>query len=323
MFRFGFLLFWIAALTFSVLAEGKKYGLFVGISDYKSDLLNLPSSINDATGMCNVFSPNCNTGDAELLLDKEATRDNILNGIRTFQAKVSKGDLFLFYYSGHGVLFPDRGSEMADESFNVVIESPDQKPQKPKKSEQITYDTALVPYDSNDGTGKRQWKNLILDDELFSEFVQFTNKGARVVVVSDSCNSGGLAKSLFKPLGNQKFMDLKSAIGVDEKDIQTASIRKESHPEDNLNGLYLLIAASEERSPAYSQNPSEKINSLFTYFLIKKILEYKSAKKIFTCQDVLTGVKPEVEKSAKANGSVQTPMIDTRFYNGSLDTAIF
>ncbi|HUR05885.1 MAG TPA: caspase family protein, partial [Nonomuraea sp.] len=92
-----------------------------------------------------------------VLLTADATADNIAQAIRTAAATLGDGDIFWITYSGHGGYLPDTGGD-----------EPDKR------------DETWVVYD-------RQ----MLDDELYREYGAFA-PGMRVVVVSDSCFSGGI-----------------------------------------------------------------------------------------------------------------------------------
>ena len=90
-----------------------------------------------------------------VLKTTEATSSNVLNGIRTAASKLKSGDIFVFYYSGHGSQQPDVNGDELD-----------------------GHDETLVLYD-------RQ----ITDDHLNEVWPEFSD-GVRIVMVSDSCNSG-------------------------------------------------------------------------------------------------------------------------------------
>lgn len=312
-----------------VSAQGNKYGVFVGIGEYKTDIGKLPSSPKDARNVCKVFSADCGTGNTKLLLDKEATRQNILNSIIFYQNKVKKGDLFVFYYSGHGTLFPDRLSEELDEKFTIKFPGT-------RKTDKKLYDSALVPFDSNQTTSGKRWRNLILDDELYRLFAEFTRKGARVVFISDSCHSGGQAKGglgneekVNPKLGAPKFINLKTAIGLEEKEIKKEEKEEKEmqpvvKPETLLNGSYLLVASSAENELSYSQNPDTGTeNSLFTYCLLKVFEDFRKKNKKVKFTDILSEVKPMVVKFAKDNEVSQTPFIEQKYFKGDLNLSLF
>jgi hypothetical protein len=319
----------IFLLPGTAFSKGNKYGMFVGIGKYSNGLSVLRSSVNDATAMCQAFSAECDNGNSTLLLDENATRENILRTFQIYTKKAVRGDLFVFYYSGHGTRFPDRLSLEADEK-------PDQKSgsdnEKGNSDQTEKFDSALIPIDSARNTDKRNWGNLILDDELYRIFAQFTQKEVRVVFISDSCYSGGQAKSLdfankkSKELGPAKFSDWKDAVGIkDESELKVSILeQKEFQPDSSLNNLYILIASSGKDEPSYSKNPKTGFKmSAFTHFFLETLNFCKSEKQDFTYSILEKYAFPKVSKFIENHGKEQLPVIDTSFYKVSLEVPIF
>ena len=89
------------------------------------------------------------------LLTPAATADAILDSLDNASKKFKSGDTFVFYFSGHGGQKPDQNSDEMDGQ-----------------------DETLVAYDRE-----------IIDDELNAIWQKF-RKGVRIVMISDSCNSG-------------------------------------------------------------------------------------------------------------------------------------
>ena len=96
--------------------------------------------------------------EVKALLTREATAKNILDGIRESIARLEKGDIFVFYFSGHGGQTLELKDGYEDEKDGL--------------------DETLIAYDRR-----------IIDDELNEIWCQAV-EGARLVMVSDSCNSG-------------------------------------------------------------------------------------------------------------------------------------
>lgn len=91
-----------------------------------------------------------------VLKTAEATSLNVLQGLRSAAQAMKHGDIFVFYYSGHGGQQPDySGDETVDGA-----------------------DETLMLYDRE-----------LIDDELDEIWKSF-KPGVRIVMVSDSCNSG-------------------------------------------------------------------------------------------------------------------------------------
>lgn len=86
---------------------------------------------------------------------KEATAGKILDALKKAASTCKAGDLFVFYYSGHGGQIPDTNGDEADGK-----------------------DEILVCYDKD-----------IIDDELDEIWKSFA-KNVRIVMLSDSCHSG-------------------------------------------------------------------------------------------------------------------------------------
>jgi hypothetical protein len=98
---------------------------------------------------------------ASTLLTQRATVSNVSGAIKDAAAKLKEGDIFFLTYSGHGGQVPDAN---ADE--------PDGK------------DETWCLYD-----------RMLIDDELAVLWAEF-RAGVRILVLSDSCHSGTVTKSL-------------------------------------------------------------------------------------------------------------------------------
>lgn len=329
-----FALLFLIPLT--VFSKVNKYGVFVGVGKYpkETSLRTLSSSVRDATEICKAFAANCGEGYTELILDEKATRRNIIQSISKYQITAKEGDLFVFYYSGHGTLFPDRLSEELDEKITLKTFIKTGKKQATSKPEK--YDAAIIPYDSVSNSDNKLWRNLILDDELYRLFAGFTKNGVRVVFISDSCYSGGQAKGLefankntkeiINELGEPKFLDWKVAIGVKgENDLNKEMLKQiEFKPDPSLEDRYIMVASSDEYEPSFARNPDTGLEmSLFTYYFLKIFNEYKESKKLFTFETILKEIKPKVEAYVKKYKESQTPKIDTSFYKRNLNISVF
>ena len=106
------------------------------------------------------------------LTTKEATRNNVKNAILDASKELKCGDIMVVYYSGHGGKVPN-------------VPSP--------------YD---IEYDNIDETWCL-WDAQLLDDELRNLWAGF-EKGVRIVLLSDSCHSGTIAKAPISLEDNQE-----------------------------------------------------------------------------------------------------------------------
>ncbi len=165
---------------------GRTYGVFVGISDYPDDGPgDLDFTADDARllyqGMQAVgMSPD----DGRLLVDADATSDNFIAALSDLSAQVGADDRLVIFYSGHGGRVDSADVEAAD---------PD------------GYDETLALYD-------RQ----LTDDELATLLDDV--HGGTVLLVLDSCFSGGFSKDVISRPGRMGLFssheDVTSAVAT-------------------------------------------------------------------------------------------------------------
>ncbi len=93
-----------------------------------------------------------------MLKTAQATSANVLQALRSVTNSLFADDIFVFYYSGHGGQQPDADSLIKDEMDGQ--------------------DETLVAFDRE-----------IIDDELNDIWLSVT-EGTRLLMISDSCNSG-------------------------------------------------------------------------------------------------------------------------------------
>jgi hypothetical protein len=98
---------------------------------------------------------------ARALKSEKATRETVTGAIREAAAELGAGDFFFLSYSGHGGTIPDVDGDEADH-----------------------VDETWCLYDGE-----------LLDDELGILWADFA-EGVRILVVSDSCHSGTMLKSV-------------------------------------------------------------------------------------------------------------------------------
>jgi hypothetical protein len=137
------------------------------------NIKNLSGCINDVEAVKGIlisrfyFKPE----NIHVLIDEEATRDNILSGIKTYLIKeAAPGDVCVFYFAGHG-------SRVRNSKSN----EPDKK------------DETLVPAD---------WyrNGDIRDKELKKLFNRILDKEANLTVIVDACHSGSISRGIPVPL---------------------------------------------------------------------------------------------------------------------------
>ena len=139
----------------------RKFAIVIGIGNYPGHPLNY--TVDDANSFAAVLTANgFSIGDVRLKTDDAATKDALAADLLALAAVMSPDDLFVFYYSGHGTVYPYQG---VDREW-------------------------ILPSQSIDGSGFFVPAKAIYDSEL-GEMLSVLPTRRRVVIL-DSCNSGGL-----------------------------------------------------------------------------------------------------------------------------------
>lgn len=142
-----------------------KHALCIGINDYPGTDSDLAGCVNDANDWAAALAKR---GFAVTrLLDGQATGKAMRRAIAKTLAGAAAGDLVVLQFSGHGSFVPDTSGDEPDGT-----------------------DECLCPHDV-------ETNGPLPDDELF-ELYQARPAGARLVVISDSCHSGTVAR--FAPI---------------------------------------------------------------------------------------------------------------------------
>ncbi len=142
-----------------------KKAFCVGINDYPIDGADLKGCVNDAQQWASLLTDHFDfpPSDVRVMTDSQATKANILGGLKDLLAGASSGDVLVFTNSSHGSQIPDTSGD------------------------EPTYDEVMCPYDIRD--------NALVDDELRELFAGLP-KGIRLTVISDSCHSGTVTRAL-------------------------------------------------------------------------------------------------------------------------------
>lgn len=138
-----------------------KRSLHIGINNYPGTGNDLNGCVNDANDWQDALD--ARGFKTTMLLDAMATKANMREAIIDIVSETGRDDIAVITFSGHGSWVPD---ENGDE--------PDGR------------DEALCPYDIHMG-------EILTDDELYAILCE-RERGARIIVISDSCHSGSVAR---------------------------------------------------------------------------------------------------------------------------------
>lgn len=220
MLPFGTRAILAAGLCIVVLAAGaapRRRALLVGINDYEPQepktltgrrLSNLEGAVNDVALMRDLLLSVYKLKAEEIIVltNQAAGRAAILNAIdKQLVDRAQKGDVLLFYFSGHG-----------SQVRNSLSSEPDR------------LDESIVPADARDGAPD------IRDKELRRRFRPALDRGARLTVILDSCHSGSGVR------GSPRAAKARFAL-PDEQDVKDA----DRGPTLEDGGALILSAAQD------------------------------------------------------------------------------
>ena len=160
------------------LTAQNKHALIIGINDYYEDnavksKISLKGSVNDANAMrqllVNKFG--FKTANIDTIYNAAATRDNIIKGLENKIKQCKKGDMMVFYYSGHG----------------LYLKNAEQKKDSIKRGlSQAMLTSDLYSY-------RDHFKCFLRDYTLKTYFNYFVDKQVTLTTIFDCCYSGNLA----------------------------------------------------------------------------------------------------------------------------------
>jgi metacaspase-1 len=257
-----------------------KKALCVGINDYPYGEDNdLKGCVNDARDWATLLQTRYDFTDVKVLLDAEATKANLLAGLKDLLAGAQAGDVLVFTNAAHGTYLAEQGGD------------------------EPLYDEALCPYDVEDG-------KLIVDDELRELFANLS-KGVRLTVISDSCHSGSVTRARLGDTPDQRrnrFLhpSLRGGRVLTPTELHRAGKQKEKHPESKMNEI--LLSGCKANQTSADAFIAGGFHGAMTYHAIKVITEanYK-----LTYADLHARLLPTLEEA----GYEQIPQLEGKTAN--------
>ncbi len=166
------------------------FALLVGIDDYPIGVPKLKGCRLDVDRMENYLATQFENPHIRTLVNREAKRQNLIDGFREHLAQAEKGDAILFYFAGHGSHQPT-AIEFQEFFTNGNEET-------------------LVCFDSRSVNGKD-----LVDKELAVLFHELEATEAHIIAIFDCCHSGGITRKTDKMSGiarmappNEELRDL-------------------------------------------------------------------------------------------------------------------
>jgi hypothetical protein len=216
-----------------------KKAFCVGINDYPYEGNDLKGCVNDALAWADLLVGHFDfpRPDVRVLTDRQATKRNIMAGLKSLLTGATAGDVLVFANSSHGTYVVDTSGD------------------EPK------YDEAICPYDVA--------RNVILDDELRALFAGLP-RGVRLTVISDSCFSGTVTRALFRPDVRVRFLNpaLLGAPAFDDPWAVKAR-RAPKYPQSQMKEL--LLSGCTDREYSYDALIDGVYHGAMTCYAIQAI----------------------------------------------------
>jgi hypothetical protein len=217
-----------------------KRALCVGINDYPVRGSDLKGCVNDARAWAALLRDHYGFAepDITILLDKEATKANILAALDDLVGGAKAGDVIVFTNSSHGTYVAD---EDGDET---------------------RYDEAICPYDMK--------QHLIVDDELRTRFATLP-EGVRFTVVSDSCFSGSVTRGPKMETPDDRTARFVSPALIGRREIRNvravaSPVRAEKYPQSGMKEV--LVSGCNDHQYSYDARFDGTYHGAMTYFAL-------------------------------------------------------
>lgn len=263
----------------------KKKAFCVGINDYPYDGSDLNGCVNDANAWAELLVSHYDfaQNDVKLVTDAQATKANIVAGVKNLLSGAKSGDVLVFTNSSHGTYVADTSGD------------------------EPTYDESLCPYDCGD--------HLLVDDELRELFAGVA-KGVHLVIISDSCFSGTVTRAAVAEVipgmrtpDDRRVRFLNPALRgapVLENPWKALPKGKQKYPESKMKEV--LLSGCTDKEYSYDALIGGTYHGAMTYFALQAI---KAANYKITYQQLQTRVNFLLDEG----GYPQHPQLEGRSVN--------
>lgn len=266
----------------------RRVGVFIGVQKYASPRVpKLRAPEQDAVRMAREVKHACGLDSTHVLTNEKATLDAIADVFtKKLPAETRPGDEVIVYWSGHGLQLPL---------------GPDASP--PVR-------LFLIPH-NGDPSSVESVNRTMVADATFRDWVVKTLEGRRVVVILDTCHSGGaaLARAAAAPPGDVKAVPppvlVPRAVGKFPEHFLAGAMQNVRTPG---GGLWVL-ASSRADQPSFEL--PKGTHGVMTYFLFEALATEKKGEPL-TVGELAAVVQKRVPAFVQANAypAEQNPVFD-------------
>jgi hypothetical protein len=275
-----------------------RYALLVGVDDYQGIGNSLRGPVADArlTGQILVERYGFDPANIVYLLDREASREHVIEAFQRHLGQAGPDGVAVFYYSGHGMQF----------NANVALTGA-------MDPEPSGVDQALYLWSDNGNGG------MLLDDEM--GYLASRLRTDRVLMISDACFSGsGTRGGEGGQTKEQKFDDVKGGLTIPSQyliDNSRASSLSPRYPEPGeLRGepsRHIYLGGSTDEQVSWTATGWPKYGgtiSVFTYYLAEAM---EGSTPTATFADVMENVRGKTVTYTEATYNTrQSPQLQGR-----------
>jgi hypothetical protein len=283
------------------------HALLVGIDNYPDDIPQLRGCVNDIEAFSAYLSERVR-GDKSVKLNlktlknAKATRKAVVDAFRNHLGKAKKGDVALFYYSGHG------SQEQAPPEFWTL--EPDH------------LDETLVLFDS-----RKEGSWDLADKEIAKLIAEVAANGPHFAVILDCCHSGSGTREV-ETTARRAPLDRRnrpiSSFLVTAAEAEAASASRAAKAKGasryfSPEGRHVLFAACRDDEEAKEYNGDGKSRGAFSFFLGDAL---KSAAGVPTYRDLFTRTSSLVANVVRNQSpqleATQNEDLDATFLDGAI-----
>jgi hypothetical protein len=218
-----------------------KKAFCVGINDYPYPGYDLNGCVNDAQAWAGLLLSHYDfpRSNIKIITDSEATKQNVISGIKDLLTGASPGDVLVFVNASHG-------------SYRYDI-----------SGDEDEFDEIICPYNSKDAN--------IKDDEL-RELFSGLSAGVKLTVISDSCFSGTVTRRIPGLDRRLRFLDPK-LLGYKIIANLFRFIRRKSqkYPESEMKEI--LLSGCKPLEYAHDDKFGGEYHGAMSYFALQAIRE--------------------------------------------------
>jgi hypothetical protein len=286
------------------------YALLVAIDEYPRPIPSLRGCANDIDAFASYLAERVDvrsghTLNMKTLKNGEATRAAVVDAFRNHLGQARKGDVALFYYSGHG--------------------SQEQAPEEFWKLEPDHLDETLVCFDSRT---PGSWD--LADKELAKLIGEVAAKGPHLAVILDCCHSGSGTRAI-ETVVRRAPTDLRrrpiESFLVSPAEAEAASVNRATRAIGGSRyvppeGRHVLFAACRDDEEAKEYFGDGKNRGAFSFFLGDAL---KSAAGVPTYRDLFARasalVSNQVGNQSPQLEAAQNDDLDAVFLDGAIQPA--